>query len=87
LFHTPNVTSYHYNKSLIFFKNFLGGFIQQSIDDFVDDGVSDTHYIQRFFHDRIDQGSYDSGSGESSAVAGKLLVRSQKINTEAKIQK
>jgi hypothetical protein len=56
MFHTPNVTSYHYNKSLIFFKNFLGSFIQQPIDYFVDDGISDTYYIQRLFHDRIGQG-------------------------------
>jgi hypothetical protein len=33
------------------------------------------------------RGLYGSGSGESSAVVGKLLVRSQKINAEAKIQK
>jgi hypothetical protein len=31
-------------------------------------------------------GSYGSGNGESSAVVDKLLDRSQKINTEAKIQ-
>jgi hypothetical protein len=30
---------------------------------------------------------YGSGSNDSSAVIGKLLVRSQKINAEAKIQK
>jgi hypothetical protein len=33
------------------------------------------------------RGSYGSGSGESSAVIDKLLVQSQKINIEAKIQK
>jgi hypothetical protein len=33
------------------------------------------------------RGSYGSGSGESSAVVDKQLVRSQKINTKAKIQK
>jgi hypothetical protein len=33
------------------------------------------------------RGLYGSGNGDSSAVIGKLLVRSQKINAEAKIQK
>jgi hypothetical protein len=33
------------------------------------------------------RGLYGSGSGDSSAAVGKLLVRSQKINVEAKIQK
>jgi hypothetical protein len=33
------------------------------------------------------RGLYGSGSGDSSAVIDKLLVRSQKINVEAKIQK
>jgi hypothetical protein len=33
------------------------------------------------------RGLYGLGSGDSSAVIGKLLVRSQKINVEAKIQK
>jgi hypothetical protein len=33
------------------------------------------------------RGLYGSGSGDSSAIIGKLLVQSQKINTEAKIQK
>jgi hypothetical protein len=33
------------------------------------------------------RGLYGSGSGDSSAVISKLLVRSRKINTEAKIQK
>jgi hypothetical protein len=39
------------------------------------------------FITRSVRGLYGSGSGDSSAVVGKLLVRSQKINTEAKIQK
>jgi hypothetical protein len=56
LSHTQNVTLYHYNESLIFLKNFLCGLIQQPIDDFVDDGISDAHYIQRFFHDGIGLG-------------------------------
>jgi hypothetical protein len=34
-----------------------------------------------------DRGVYGSGNGDSLAVIGKLLVRSQKINAEAKIQK
>jgi hypothetical protein len=33
------------------------------------------------------RGLYGSGSGDSSAVIRKLLVRSRKINAEAKIQK
>jgi hypothetical protein len=33
------------------------------------------------------RGLYGSGSGESSVVIDKLLVRSQKINSEAKIKK
>jgi hypothetical protein len=32
-------------------------------------------------------GLYGSGSGDSSAVVGKLLVRSHKVSIEAKIQK
>jgi hypothetical protein len=51
-----NVTLYHYNKSLIFFKNFLGGLIQKSIGDFVDDGIGNTHHIQRLFHNGIGLG-------------------------------
>jgi hypothetical protein len=45
-----------FNKSLIFFKIFLHGLIKQLIDDFVDDGISDAHYSQRFFHDGIGLG-------------------------------
>jgi hypothetical protein len=33
------------------------------------------------------RGLYGSGSGDNSAVVSKLLVRSQKIGAEAKIQK
>jgi hypothetical protein len=33
------------------------------------------------------KGLYGFGSGDSSAVIGKLLVRSHKVSTEAKIQK
>jgi hypothetical protein len=51
-----NVTLYHHNKSLVFFKNFLGGLIQQSIDDSVDDGIGNTHHIQSLFHNGIDLG-------------------------------
>jgi hypothetical protein len=32
-------------------------------------------------------GLYGSGNGDSSAIVGKLLVRSDKVSTEAKIQK
>jgi hypothetical protein len=39
------------------------------------------------FMTRSDRGLYGSGSGDSSAVIGKLLFRSQKIKAEAKIQK
>jgi hypothetical protein len=34
-----------------------------------------------------DRGLSGLGSGDSSAVIGKMLVRSQKINAETKIQK
>jgi hypothetical protein len=33
------------------------------------------------------RGLYGSDSGDSSAVVGKLLVRSHKVSTEVKIQK
>jgi hypothetical protein len=33
------------------------------------------------------RGLYGSGSGDSSVVIGKLLVRSHKVSTKAKIQK
>jgi hypothetical protein len=33
------------------------------------------------------RGLYGSGGGDSSVVVGKLLVRSNKASTEAKIQK
>jgi hypothetical protein len=33
------------------------------------------------------RGLYGSGSGDSLAVVGKLLVRSHKVSTKAKIQK
>jgi hypothetical protein len=36
---------------------------------------------------RSARGLYGSGSGDSSAVVGKLLVRSHKVTAEAKIQK
>jgi hypothetical protein len=74
-------------KSLIFFKNFLGSFIQKSIDNFVDDGIGNTHHIQRLFHNGINLGVYDSGGRESSVVVNKLLVRSQKIIIEVKFNK
>jgi hypothetical protein len=32
-------------KSLIFPKYFLCGFVQQLVDDFVDNGVSNAHYV------------------------------------------
>jgi hypothetical protein len=40
-------------QSLIFLKYFLYGFVQQLVDDFVDNEVSNAHYVQCFFHDRI----------------------------------
>jgi hypothetical protein len=40
-------------QSLIFIKYFLCGFVQQLVDDFIDNGVSNAHYVQCFFHDRI----------------------------------
>ena len=55
LTHT-NITLHHHNKSLVFFENFLDGLIQQSIDDFVDDGIGNTHHIQRLFHNGIGLG-------------------------------
>jgi hypothetical protein len=33
------------------------------------------------------RGLYDSGSGDSLAVVGKLLVRNYKVSTKVKIQK
>jgi hypothetical protein len=33
------------------------------------------------------RGLYGSGNGDSSTIVGKLLVRSNKVGTEAKIQK
>jgi hypothetical protein len=39
------------------------------------------------FMSRSARGVYDSGSGDSLAVVGKLLVQSNKVSTEAKIQK
>jgi hypothetical protein len=32
------------------------------------------------------RGLYGSGNGDSSAIVGKLLIRSHKVSTEAKIQ-
>jgi hypothetical protein len=42
-------------RRLILFKYFLCGFVQQLVDDFVDNGVSNANYIQCFLHVRISQ--------------------------------
>ena len=74
-----NVTLYHHNKSLVFFENFLGGLIQQSIDNFVDDGIGNTHHIQRLFRNGIDLGVVWLGSRREFSCS-KQIVSSKPEN-------
>jgi hypothetical protein len=95
LFHTPNVTKYFYNKVAKYYYNkvysSLRIFYAASFNN-----LSTTSSIIEFarlitssasFISGSARGLYGSGSGDSSAIIDKLLVRSHKPSTEVKIQK
>jgi hypothetical protein len=84
LFHTPNVTKYYYNKvysSLRIFSaasfNYLSTTL--SIIEFARLIMSSASFISGSA-----RGLYGSGSGDSSAVIEKLLIRSHKVSTQVK---
>jgi hypothetical protein len=87
LFHTSNITKYYYIKvysSLRIFSaaSFNNLSTTSSIIEFA--------ILLRFsasFISKSARGLYGSGSGDSSAVEGKLLVRNHKVSIEVKIQK
>jgi hypothetical protein len=87
LFHTSNIINYYYNKvysSLRIFSvaSFSNLSTTSSIIEFAMLITSSASFV--FGSAR---GLYSSGSGDSSVVVGKLLVRSHKLSTEVKIQK
>jgi hypothetical protein len=95
LFHTSNITKYSYNKvtkyyykkvysslrifSAASFNNLL---TTSSLIEFAMPIMSSASFISGSA-----RGLYGSGSGDSSVVVGKLLVRSHKVCTEVKIEK
>jgi hypothetical protein len=95
LFHTPNVTKYIYNEVTKFYYNKVYSSLRIfSAASF--NNLSTTSSIIEFarlitssasFISGSARGLYGSGSGDSSAVIDKLLVRSHKVSTEVKIQK
>jgi hypothetical protein len=95
LFHTSNITKYSYNKVIKYYYSKVYSSLRIfSVDSF--NNLSTTSSIIEFamlitssasFISGSARGLYGSGSGDSSAVEGKLLVRSNKVNTEVKIQK
>jgi hypothetical protein len=95
LIHTPNVTKYFYNKVTKYYYNKVYSSLRifsaasfnnlsttSSIIEFARLIISSASFISRSV-----RGLYGSGSGDSSAVIDKLLVRSHKVSTEVKIQK
>jgi hypothetical protein len=87
LFHTSNVAKYSYNKVTKYYYNkvyssFNNLSTTSSIIEFAMLITSSASFISGSA-----RGLYGSGNGDSSAVVGKLLVRSYKVSTEVKIQK
>jgi hypothetical protein len=87
LFHISNITKYYYNKvkfSLRIFSaaSFNSLSMTSSIMELAMLITSNASFMSRSA-----RGLYGSDSVGSSAVIGKLLVRSHKASTEAKIQK
>jgi hypothetical protein len=95
LFHTSNVTKYSYNKVTKYYYNKVYSSLRIfSAASF--NNLSTTSSIIEFamlmtssasFIFGSAKGLYGSGSGDSSAVVGKFLVRIHKVSTEVKIQK
>jgi hypothetical protein len=95
LFHTPNITKYFYNKVIKYYYNKVYSSLRIfSAASF--NNLSTTSSIIELarlitssasFISGSARGLYGFGSGDSSAVIDKLLVRSQKASTEVKIQK
>jgi hypothetical protein len=95
LFHTPNVTKYFYNKVTKYYYNGVYSSLR-IFSAALFNNLSTTSSIIEFarlitsnasFISGSARGLYGSGSGDSSAVIDKLLVRSHKATTEVKIQK
>jgi hypothetical protein len=95
LFHTSNITKYSYNKftkyyyskvysslRIFFAASFNNLSTTSSMIEFAMPIMSNASFISGSA-----RGLYGSGSGDSSAVVGKLLVQSHKVSTEVKIQK
>jgi hypothetical protein len=95
LFHTSNITRYSYNKvTKYYYSKVYSSLRIFSVASF--NNLSTTSSIIEFamlitsnasFISGSAKGSYGSGSGDNSAVQGKLLVRSHKVSTKVKIQK
>jgi hypothetical protein len=95
LFRTSNVTKYSYNKVTKYYYNKVYSSLKIfSATSF--NNLSTTSSIIEFvmlitssasFISGSARGLYGSGSGDSSAVVGKVLVPSHKVSTEVKIQK
>jgi hypothetical protein len=95
LFHTPNVTKYFYNKVTKYYYNGVYSSLR-IFSAALFNNLSTTSSIIEFarlitsnasFISGSARGLYGSGSGDSSAVIDKLLVRSHKATTKVKIQK
>jgi hypothetical protein len=94
LFHTSNITKYFTIKLQGIITTVYSSLRIFSAASFND--LSTTSSIIEFamlitssasFISGSARGLYGSGSGDSSAILGKLLVRSYKVSTEVKIQK
>jgi hypothetical protein len=95
LFHTSNVTKYSYNKVTTYYYNKVYSSLRIfSAASF--NNLSTTSSIIEFarlitssasFISGSARGLYGSGSGDSSVVVSKLLVRSHRVSIEVKIQK
>jgi hypothetical protein len=84
LFHKSKITKYYYNKvySYLRIASFNNLSTTSSIIELAMPIASNASFISGSA-----RGLYGSDSGDSSTVVGKLLVRSNKVSTEAKIQK
>jgi hypothetical protein len=95
LFYTSNVARYYYNKVAKYYYNQVYSSLRTfSAASF--NSLSTTSSIMELamliisndsFISGSARGLYGSGSGDSSAAVGKLLVRNHKVSIEAKFQK
>jgi AAA+ ATPase superfamily predicted ATPase len=95
LFHTSNITKYSHNKVTKYYYikvySSLRIFSAASFNNLsTTSSIIEFAILLRFsasFISKSARGLYGSGSGDSSAVEGKLLVRNHKVSIEVKIQK